>query len=160
MTISPLRLALFLLLTGLLAWVAYDRQRDQLVTARRDLSDTQIQLERELEKARLTGQQLATRNQIDAERTEALNHVRAENLRLQRAVADRNQRLLIRASCSAVVPATAGSTGLDDANTAELAADARSDYFTLRDELALAREMILGLQDYIRRVVQGTPAQP
>lgn len=160
MTISPLRLVLFLLLTGLLAWVAYDRQRDQLVTARRDLSDTQIQLERELEKARLTGQQLANRNQIDTERTEALNHVRAENLRLQRAVADRNQRLLIRANCSAAVSGTAGSTGLDDANTAELAADARSDYFTLRDELALAREMILGLQDYIRRVVQSTPAQP
>jgi prophage endopeptidase len=41
---------------------------------------------------------------------------------------------------------------LADAGTAELAADARSDYFTLRDQLALSRQMVLGLQQHIVRV--------
>ncbi|MGP4922833.1 hypothetical protein [Pseudomonas lundensis] len=39
-----------------------------------------------------------------------------------------------------------------DAATAELATDARPDYFTLRDQLALSREIILGLQDHVRRI--------
>ncbi|MCF5806479.1 lysis protein, partial [Pseudomonas tremae] len=77
----------------------------------------------------------------------------------QLAVADGSYRLRIKAFCPAM-PSAAGTAGLADAGSAELAADARSDYFTLRDELALSRQMILGLQDYIRQVVQRTPAQP
>ncbi|MDF2641865.1 MAG: hypothetical protein K0R45_1137, partial [Pseudomonas sp.] len=45
MTISPLRLALFFLLVGLLGWIAYDHQRDQLLTARRERDDVQAQLD-------------------------------------------------------------------------------------------------------------------
>ncbi|MCF5806476.1 lysis protein, partial [Pseudomonas tremae] len=77
----------------------------------------------------------------------------------QLAVADGSYRLRIKAFCPAM-PSAAGTAGLADAGSAELAADARPDYFTLRDELALSRQMILGLQDYIRQVVQRTPAQP
>jgi prophage endopeptidase len=47
-----------------------------------------------------------------------------------------------------------------DAGTAELATNARPDYFTLRDQLALSRQMILGLQDYTRQVCQRMPANP
>jgi prophage endopeptidase len=45
-----------------------------------------------------------------------------------------------------------------DAGRAELAADARPDYFTLRNQLALSRQMILGLQQYVRGVCQRSPA--
>jgi prophage endopeptidase len=161
MTISPLRLVLFFLLVGLLGWVAYDQQRDQLVAARRERDDVQADLDLQIKAARLTGEQLATRDAIDRQRTEELNRARTENVDLQRAVAARDKRLLVKAVCpgSAAQPAT-GAAGLADAVTAELAADARPDYFTLRDELTLSREMILGLQDYIRQVVHRTPAQP
>jgi prophage endopeptidase len=47
-----------------------------------------------------------------------------------------------------------------DAGSAELAADARPDYFTLVDQLALTRQMVLGLQDHIRDVVQRPTAKP
>ncbi|GAB7531601.1 lysis protein [Pseudomonas sp. 3A(2025)] len=167
MTISPLRLALVLLLIGLLGWVVIDYLGDQVVTARQALSDTQSELDSayneladQREAARLAGEMLDARNEIDNQRTQELNRALDENLRLQRDVTDGRQRLLVKATCAAPVPGAAGSAGVADAGTAELDPDARSDYFTLRDQLALAREMILGLQDYIRRVVQRTPAQP
>ena len=40
---------------------------------------------------------------------------------------------------------------------AELAAEARQDYFALRDELALTRRMVLGLQDYVRTLQRLYP---
>jgi prophage endopeptidase len=58
------------------------------------------------------------------------------------------------------VSASTGAGRVADAGTAELAADARPDYFTLRDELTLSRKMTLGLQDHIRQVCMRTPAQP
>lgn len=167
MTISPLRLALVLLLIGLLAWVVIDYQGDQVVAARQALSDTQHELNiaydelaDEREAARLAGEMLDARNEIDNQRTQELNRALDQNLRLQRDVTDGRQRLLVKATCPAPVPGAAGSAGVADAATAELSADARPDYFTLRSELIQTREMLLGLQDYIRRLVQRTPAQP
>ncbi|WP_185049462.1 lysis system i-spanin subunit Rz, partial [Pseudomonas brassicacearum] len=69
------------------------------------------------------------------------------------AVDDGSQRLRVEASCPAV-PADPGAGRLADAGTAELTADARPDYFTLRDQLALSRQMILGRQQHIVRVCQ------
>ncbi|MBI6732301.1 lysis protein [Pseudomonas amygdali] len=162
MTISPLRLALFLLVVGLLTWCAFEYQGNQLVAARADLADATAELHTEREAARLARDQLAARDQLDTHHTEELNRARAQINTLQLAVADGSYRLRIKAFCPAMpgTAGTAGTTGLADAGSAELAADARSDYFTLRDELALSRQMILGLQDYIRQVVQRTPAQP
>ena len=159
MTISPLRLALFLLVVGLLAWCVFDYQGDQLDAARDDLSQVTADLEDERGASRLAREQLAARDQLDTHHTEELNRARSQINTLQLAVADGRYRLRIKAACPAM-PGAPGSAGLGDAGTAELAADARSDYFTLRNELALSRQMILALQDYIRQVVQRTPAQP
>jgi prophage endopeptidase len=161
MTISPLRLALVLLVVGLLGWTWLDHIADQRDTAQRDLATATTEVKGLRAAAVLSGEMLAARDQIDQKRTEELNHERAENAALRRDVDDGNQRLLVRATCSRpAVPANAGAGRMADAGTAELAADARSDYFTLRDELTLSRKMTLGLQDHIRQVCMSTPAQP
>lgn len=161
MTISPLRLFLILVLTSLLAWCAFDWVADQRDDARRERDSAQSEVSGLREAARISGEMLATRDQVDQKNTEELNHARAENDALRRDVDDGRQRLRIRATCKPAVPITAtGAAGVADAGTAELAADARSDYFTLRDQLALSRQMILGLQDYTRQVCQRMPANP
>lgn len=159
MTIGPLQLLFRTLFVGLVIWLAVDWALDQYETVVRERDELQTALDLQVAAASLAAQQLAARDSIDTQRTEALTRALNENNRLQRAVADRNQRLLVHATCP-VVPGTAGTAGLADGSAAELTADARSAYFTLRDELARSREMILGLQDYIRQVVQATPAQP
>ncbi len=159
MTISPLRLALFLLVVGLLTWCVFDYQGDQLDAARDDLSQVSADLVTEQKAARLAREQLAARDQLDTQHTKELNRALTKNSDLQRAVAAGIERLRVHATCSAGSGA-AGTASLADGGTAELTADARSAYFTLRDELARSRQMILALQDYIRQVVQRTPAQP
>lgn len=160
MTISPVRLLLILMLTGLLAWCAVDWVADQRDDARRERDSAQSEATGLREAARISGEQLAARDQVDKKNTEELNHALAEIDALRRDVDDGRQRLRIRATCSPAVPATAGGARLADAGTAELAADARPDYFTLVGQLALTRQMVLGLQEYIRDVVQRSPAKP
>lgn len=160
MTISPLRLFLFLVIAGLLTWCAIDWVADQRDDARRERDSAQSEVQSLREAARISGEQLAAREQVDQKNTEELTHVRAENDALRRDVDDGRQRLRIRATCRAAIPTATGTAGVVDAGTAELAADARSDYFTLRDQLALSRQMILGLQDYTRQVCQRMPANP
>ena len=160
MTISPVRLLLILMFTGLLAWCAVDWVADQRDDARRERDSAQSEATGLREAARISGEQLAARDQVDKKNTEELNHALAEIDALRRDVDDGRQRLRIRATCSPAVPATAGGARLADAGTAELAADARPDYFTLVGQLALTRQMVLGLQEYIRDVVQRSPAKP
>ncbi|BAP41296.1 prophage PSPPH06, lysis protein [Pseudomonas sp. StFLB209] len=165
MTISLRHILIFLLVGIVVAFNCYlesqlNATRAKLSDAWDELATANQDLENAREAARLTGEMLDARNQVDHERTEALNDALTENKALQRAVADRDKRLLVRAACNVPRSADPGAAGLADAGTAELAADARSDYFTLRDQLALANEMILGLQDYILRVVFHAPAQP
>ena len=160
MTISPLRLFLFLVIAGLLTWCAIDWVADQRDDARRERDSAQSEVQGLREVARISGEQLAAREQVDQKNTEELNHVRAENDSLRRDVDDGRQRLRIRATCRPAVPTTTGAASVADAGTAELAADARSDYFSLRDQLALSRQMILGLQDYTRQVCLRMPANP
>ncbi|MGH8331912.1 MAG: lysis protein [Pseudomonas fluorescens] len=154
MTFFPSRLVLFVLLAGLLAWVAFDRVTDQRNDARRERDSAQWEAKGLREAARINGEMLAERDAIDLKNTTELTHVRTENQNLRRAVDDGTKRLRIRATCPASVPATTDAGGLADAGTAELTADARPDYFTLRDQLALSRQMILGLQQHIVRVCQ------
>ncbi|KWS13222.1 lysis protein [Pseudomonas amygdali pv. ulmi] len=159
MTISPLQLLFRTLFVGLVIWLAVDWALDRYETVVQERNSAITERDGLREAARIRGEQLAARDQLDTHHTEELNRARAQINTLQLAVADGSYRLHIKAICPAM-PGTAGTTGLADAGSAELAADARSDYFTLRDELALSRQMILGLQDYIRQVVQRTPAQP
>jgi prophage endopeptidase len=158
MTISPLRLVLLLVLAGLLAWCTFDWVADQRDTARRERDSAQSEAKGLREAARISGEMLATRDRIDLQRTEELNRAQEKNDALQRDVDAGNQRLSVRAICRPVVSAASSASGVADAGTAELAADARQDYFTLRSQLALSKQMILGLQDYIRQVVMRSPA--
>ncbi|MEE4889697.1 lysis system i-spanin subunit Rz [Pseudomonas alliivorans] len=159
MTISPLRLALFLLVVGLLTWCVFDYQGDQLDAVRDDLTQVTADLETERGAARLAREQLAARDQLDTQHTKELNRALTKNSDLQRAVAAGIERLRVHATCPAL-SGTTGTASVADAGSAELTTDAQSAYFTLRDELARSRQMILALQDYIRQVVQRTPAQP
>lgn len=152
MTIPPLRLALFLLLSALLVWAAFDQVSDQLGTAERDRDSAQGEVAGLREAARISGEMLADRDEIDRNRTQELNHALSENNDLRRDVVDGRKRLRLAATCSTSKPDQTGAGGVDDAGTPELTADARSDYFTLRDQLTLSRQMILGLQDHVRRI--------
>ena len=152
MTIPPLRLALFLLLSALLVWAAFDQVSDQLGTAERERDSAQGEVAGLREAARISGEMLADRDEIDRTRTQELNHALSENNDLRRDVVDGRKRLRLAATCSTPKPDQTGPGRVADAGTAELAADARSDYFTLRNQLALSREMILGLQDHVRRI--------
>ncbi|MCI9875081.1 lysis system i-spanin subunit Rz [Pseudomonas atacamensis] len=160
MSFSPLRLAPLVLLLTLLVWLAFDRVTDQRDDARRERDSAQWEVDGLREAARISGQLLAERDAIDQRNTQELTDARTKNDRLRGAVDDGTGRLHVRAACpaSGSVPATAGTARVVDAERPELAADARPDYFTLRDQLAVSRQMILGLQQYVRDVCQRSPA--
>lgn len=139
---SSLTTALIALLAGLAIWFAFDRLIDERNSAQFEVAGLR-------EAARISGEMLADRDDNDRTRTEALNHALSKSADLQRDVVDGRKRLRVNATCP-VAKTSAG--GVADAGTAELAADARSDYFTLRNQLALSHEMILGLQDHVRRI--------
>lgn len=139
---SALPTNLLSLVAFLAAWFLFNHLIDERNSAKLEVVGLR-------EAARISGEMLADRDENDRTRTKALNHALSKNADLQRDVADGRQRLRINATCP-VAKASPGSVA--DAGTAELAADARSDYFTLRNQLALSREMILGLQDHVRRI--------
>jgi prophage endopeptidase len=147
-----LREVLFPVLLCLLAYIGFDILQGQLDTAREERDAAQSEVMGLREAARISGEMLAARDDIDRTRTQELNHARTEIDTLRLAVADGRQRLRINATCSAAGTEKASAGGVADAGTAELAADARPDYFTLRDQLALSKQMILGLQDYVHQV--------
>ncbi len=152
MTITPFRFVLAILLTGLIPLFWFVKVVSDRDVALSVLSVVQAERDALVASAQLSAQMLAERDDIDRIHTQELAHVRTENQDLRRAVDDGAQRLRVKAICSAAVPANPGTGGVADAGTAELAADARSDYFTLRDQLALSRQMLLGLQDHVLRV--------
>lgn len=147
-----LRDALFPLVLCLVAWIGFGLLEDQRDDARRERDSALSEVIGLREAARINGEMLADRDASDLKRTQELNHERAENDALRLDVAAGRQRLPVKATCSTPATGKAGAGGLADAATAELTADARSDYFTLRDQLALSRQMILGLQDHVRQV--------
>lgn len=160
MSFPPLRLAALALLLASLTWMAFDQVVDQRDDARRERDTTQREVSGLREAARISGEMLAERDAIDQRNTQELTNARTENDRLRGAVDDGTGRLHVRATCPTgqPVPATAGAARVADAGRAELAADARQDYFTLRNQLALSRQMIVGLQQYVRGVCQRSPA--
>ncbi|WP_458377766.1 lysis protein [Pseudomonas fluorescens] len=147
-----MREVLFPLVLCLVAWVGFDLLEGQRDTARAERDAAQGEVANLREAARVSSEKLAARDAIDLQRTQELNHARTEIDTLRLDVADGRRRLRVKASCSVTAPDSTGAGGVADAGTAELAADARSDYFTLRDQLALSKQMILGLQDYVHQV--------
>ncbi|MDP9783472.1 lysis protein [Pseudomonas fluorescens] len=161
MTIPPFRLALVvMLITALVPLYWFIRVVDQRDEALKDLKDLKSEVIGLREAARISGERLAERDAIDQRNTTELNHALTENERLRRAVGTGGQRLRVNATCPASGPVStaASTTRLADAGGAELAPDARPDYFTLRDQLALSRQMILGLQQYATGVCRRSPA--
>lgn len=147
-----LREALFPLALCLVAWFGFGLLEGQRDDARRERDSALSEVAGLREAARISGEMLADRDAIDLQRTQELNHERAENDALRLDVGTGRKRLPVKATCHTSVSASASTGGVADAATAELAADARPDYFTLRDQLALSRQMILGLQDHVRRI--------
>ncbi|KWV83109.1 MULTISPECIES: lysis system i-spanin subunit Rz [Pseudomonas] len=142
----------FILVVCLVAWFGFDLLQGQRDTARSERDAALFEASGLREAARISGEMLAERDAIDLQRTQELNHERAENDALRLDVAAGRKRLRVTATCSASMSTSAGASGVADAAAAELTADARPDYFTLVDQLALSKKMILGLQDHALRV--------
>ena len=143
MTALPTNLLSLLLF--LAAWFLFNHLIDERNRAVFEVSGLR-------EAARISGEMLADRDDIDRIRTQELSHELSKNADLQRAVDDGTKRLRFNAVCPTPVSAKTSPGSVVDATTPELTADARSDYFTLRDQLALSEKMILGLQDQVRRI--------
>lgn len=63
-------------------------------------------------------------------------------------------RLRVKAVCPNGVSQASTASGTPNATSAELSADARQDYYTLRSQLAQATSQINGLQAYIREITK------
>lgn len=156
MTFST-QILLALVLAGAVFWT-FDDMNDQLHQVRLERDQANYERDGLREAARITGERLAQAAALDSKHTQDLTHALNQNQDLQRAVDLRDQRLLIKASCPTVAVRTdTAGAGVADAGPAELAADARSDYFTLRNQLTLSRQMILGLQDHVRTFCTPQP---
>lgn len=142
-------------------WLLFDRVLQQRDSARSERDTAQEEASGLREAARITGERLATAAANDAKHTEELSNALKTNQDLRTSVGTGDQRLFIKASCPAAsvhaAPADPTGASVADAGAPELAANARPDYFTLRDQLALSKQMILGLQDHIRSFCTTQP---
>ncbi len=152
MTFDSLRSVLTLVLMAALSWAVWT-YKDQLVTARSERDAAVVEASGLRVAAAITGARLAQAAANDTKHTQELRNARKKNEDLRLSVGSGDQRLLVQAICPvASVPANSGAAGMADGATAELSPNARPDYFTLLDQLALSEQMILGLQDHIDTV--------
>ncbi|EPZ3879168.1 lysis protein [Proteus mirabilis] len=87
-------------------------------------------------------------HELDTKHTTELTNAKAEIDQL-RIAAERNpERVYIRASCPK--GETNSTSGMDDETTARPTDSAIQNYWLLRQRIAESKQMILGLQDYIR----------
>ncbi len=159
MTISPIRALLIVLIVCFAAWFGFDQILDQRNSARAERDSAQQETSGLREAARISGERLAMAAANDLKHTQELSNALKSNQALRDSVGAGNERLLVHASCpaDANVRASASTSGVADAGAAELSPDARPDYFTLLDQLALSTRMILGLQDHIRSLCPTPP---
>lgn len=131
-------------------WLMQDRDRlaNELSTSRAEV----VQLQADVEFARQT---MAARDALDRKFFQEMADAKHENEGLRASVAAGARRVLVKASCPKL-PAAAGATSLDDGAGAELNANARQDYFDLRDQIVETEKQLSGLQEYVRQVVQGS----
>ena len=132
----------------LICFLISDRGRlaDELKASRAKVTKLQADAE-------FAAQTLAARDALDRKYIQEMSDARRENDSLRAAVDAGRKRVLVKASCPKL-PAAAGATGLDDATGAELNADARQDYFDLREQIVETEKQLSGLQEYVRTVVQ------
>lgn len=91
-------------------------------------------------------------NAADAHLKEIAN-AQAENIRLRTGIERGDYRVYVRAHCPKL-PATTESPGVDSGAGAELDADARQDYYSLRDQIARTEGKLKACQDAARLINQ------
>lgn len=145
-------IAVLLLIVGLLWWQV-DRQAATITKVSGQLDSATAQASSLRNTLRLQRELNADLSVLDRKRTEELTNANAELEEFRGRVGDGSQRLFVKASCpTAGVPATASTTGVDDAAPAELHPVARQDYFALRGQLIRTEAALAGLQEYVSTV--------
>lgn len=89
---------------------------------------------------------------LDIKVTQELANAKSEIERLRTDLGNGTKRLRIAASCPKLPEATS-ATGEPDATSPRLTSDAQQNYLRLREQLVTSEKQILGLQEYIRKVV-------
>ncbi|WP_272572425.1 lysis protein [Providencia sp. PROV258] len=130
-------------LGGLLNWQVSENQK--LANENERLSSQlseQIDINADYEK------RINSLHELDTKHTTELTNAKAEIDQL-RIAAERNpERVYIRASCPK--GETNSTSSVDDGTTARPTDSAVRNYWLLRQRIAESKQMILGLQDYIR----------
>nr|ELR5135837.1 lysis protein [Providencia rettgeri] len=116
------------------------------------LIDKNIELREKLnEQIKITAdyeKRINSLHELDTKHTTELTNAKAEIDQL-RIAAERNpERVYIRASCPK--GETNSTSSVDDGTTARPTDSAVRNYWLLRQRIAESKQMILGLQDYIR----------
>jgi len=139
-------------------WFLIDSVLQQRDSARLERDQALSERDAVIRIANQTAERLAQAAANDNKHTEELSNALKANQDLRTSVGTGDQRLFVQASCpDATVHADPTGTGVADAGAPELAANARPDYFTLRDQLAVSKQMILGLQDHVRSFCTTQP---
>jgi prophage endopeptidase len=118
--------------------------------------------ERHLAEMKTANAQLAA---LDRKFTQEKAHADQTTRALRAAVDARDKRLRVHAVCPAParsgdVPAAAVAPRVDDAAGAELTDDARSAYFSHREQIASITAQVGALQQYVRDVCPGPIISP
>ncbi|UUC20546.1 lysis protein [Pseudomonas asiatica] len=121
---------------------------EELMASRAEVVKLQADVE-------FAAQTMAARDALDRKFFKEMSDAKQENENLRAAVDAGNRRVFVKASCPKPVSSSAGATSLDDGASAELAANARQDYFDLREQIVETEKQLAGLQEYVRQVMQG-----
>lgn len=146
-----LLIALFTLVAAL-GGALLKRDRDSL---RVEIADARSQVARLQQQAQQAAQALQARDELDKQRFKEMSDAKNQIDSLRDQLAVGTKRVLVRATCPAAMPAATSSTGLDDGAEPALTANARQDYLRLREQIVTTEAQLQGLQDYVRKVVQG-----
>ncbi|TBM13387.1 lysis protein [Hafnia paralvei] len=90
--------------------------------------------------------------ELDIKVTQELANAKSEIERLRADLSNGTKRLRIAASCPKLRE-TSSASGEPDATSPRLTSDAQQNYLRLREQLVTSEKQILGLQEYIRKVV-------
>ncbi|WP_436875950.1 lysis protein [Siccibacter turicensis] len=138
-----------LLLVGLVvAGKLANYYHDQLTETRSSL--TKVNRELKLAKDDIADMQKRQRDvaALDAKYTQELEDAKANIIQLERDVVAGKRRLQLSATCGK--SGTPSTTAMDDATSPRLTDSAQRDYYTLRERIETSRNMIAGMQDYIK----------
>lgn len=147
---SKLTTALLSVIIALLVGMWYTTSQMQSLSSElKEITQVANQQKADLENIQRQRVQAA---ELDIKVTQELANAKSEIERLRTDLGNGNKRLRIAASCPKLPEATA-TTGEPDAASPRLTSDAQQNYLRLREQLVTSEKQILGLQEYIRKVV-------